>query len=221
MTAMLRYLSQQSTRTPPVPATHLIFLQSNRGSRKPAIYSDDGPTLDYSTLDNYSTTLSSLITRTTGSDLTRYTRHITSTSAGADITTAYRVQPRVALLCESDHTYVTSLYGIWKSGCIAVPLCKTHPQEELEYTLKDSGASVLITSAEYRDKGHQLVRVVPGLEHLAAEEGVSLAREDGWGSEMGGAMSSEEWEGLGGMLVYTSGTTGRPKGVLSTHANIR
>ncbi|KNC73046.1 hypothetical protein SARC_14392, partial [Sphaeroforma arctica JP610] len=45
-------------------------------------------------------------------------------------------EPTVAFLTPRDYSYTAALYGTWLSGAIAVPLCTSHPGEELEYVLR-------------------------------------------------------------------------------------
>ena len=60
--------------------------------------------------------------------------------------------PRIAFLCENDLSYVVTQWAVLMAGCVAVPLCKQHPTSELKYFVEDSGASLIIGTAEYSDK---------------------------------------------------------------------
>ena len=60
--------------------------------------------------------------------------------------------PRIAFLCENDLSYVVTQWAVFMAGCIAVPLCKQHPTNEMQYFVEDSGASLIIGTAEYAEK---------------------------------------------------------------------
>lgn len=111
---------------------------------------------------------------------------------------------RVGFVVPPSFSYVAVQWGIWSAGGIAVPLPVMYPKAELEYIIKDCGISSVIAHETLRDR-------VPAVEKLhsvseAAREGDQpLPRVD---------------KGRPAMILYTSGTTNRPKGVVTTHANI-
>jgi long-chain acyl-CoA synthetase len=121
---------------------------------------------------------------------------------------------RVALVSRNDPAYVEALFACWWAGLVAVPVnAKLHPRE-LAFVLEDSGARVAFVDAAWRAQvpataalGHALELRSRDYERwvahapLAAPEAV--------------AADTPAW------LFYTSGTTGRPKGVEITHANLR
>jgi malonyl-CoA/methylmalonyl-CoA synthetase len=114
---------------------------------------------------------------------------------------------RIAFLCGPGIGYAVGQWAIWRAGGIAVPLCTTHPAPELDYVIEDSGASTLICDPEFEAL----------LGPIAERRGLRLLRsadlETGREREL-----PDVDAGRGAMLLYTSGTTGKPKGVLSTHA---
>jgi malonyl-CoA/methylmalonyl-CoA synthetase len=116
-------------------------------------------------------------------------------------------QARVAFLAPPSIDYVVTAWGIWRAGGIAVPLCTSHPPPELEQTIADSGATLLVAHARYRAT----------LEPLAARRGLRLLSTDELRSHPALALPRVENQ-RSAMLLYTSGTSGKPKGVLSTHA---
>ncbi len=117
---------------------------------------------------------------------------------------------RVAFMVSPGFAYVATLWGIWRAGGIAVPLCVTHPAPELSYTLADADAAQVVAHAEYRAL----------LSPLTQAQGRCLL--DCSALLQGLAMSTRELPHVaadrGALLIYTSGTTGKPKGALSTHA---
>lgn len=126
-------------------------------------------------------------------------------------------EERISFMCSNDVSYVVSQWASWMSGGIAVPLYRKHPQADLEYFIQDSRSSVVLAGQEYvellspvvRKLGVPLLPLPPAVYNGAAEEhGV-------------GEVPERDWRDRGAMIIYTSGTTGRPKGVLSTHHNIR
>src|SRR5688572_2760716 len=54
-------------------------------------------------------------------------------------------QTRVAFLIPPSFAYVAVQRGIWRAGGVAVPLAVSHPPAELEYVIRDSGASVVVS----------------------------------------------------------------------------
>ena len=53
---------------------------------------------------------------------------------------------KISFLCDNDSSYINTLFGIWRAGHVAVPLCKTHPSQNLEYYVKDSESVAVIAS---------------------------------------------------------------------------
>lgn len=126
----------------------------------------------------------------------------------------------VAFLCPNDVSYVAAQWAIWRNGGIAVPLCNSHPSSMYEYMIEDCNAGTVVSSEEYAAK----------LEPIAKKEEVELIfltdvkqdHQSKSSTELTEVEKYEQsWDERDAMIIYTSGTTGQPKGVLSTHGNLR
>jgi malonyl-CoA/methylmalonyl-CoA synthetase len=115
----------------------------------------------------------------------------------------------VAFLAPPGFHYVAVQWGIWRAGGIAVPLSLFHPRPELEYVLKDTEPAVVVASPDS----------VQLLGPLAEEHGLRFGRTTEALAYPSGQLPSVAPERRA-MILYTSGTTGKPKGVVTTHENI-
>ncbi|MGN5478249.1 class I adenylate-forming enzyme family protein [Cupriavidus basilensis] len=113
---------------------------------------------------------------------------------------------RVALIMKNCPQYVELLYGIWHAGLCAVPInAKLHPRE-VDEIVRDSGASVCFVSDMKAVTNARTIAVDSTDYHaLFAAPGVPV--DDVAGDTLA-------W------LFYTSGTTGKPKGVMLSHRNL-
>ena len=117
-------------------------------------------------------------------------------------------EARVAYLIDPGFDYVVVQWAIWQAGGIAVPLCTKHPRPALEYVITDSQATQVLVGNKYR----------PTIKKIADSHGLELInyiRPDR--GEINPRFIDPSCRA---MILYTSGTTGSPKGVVTTHGNI-
>ena len=155
---------------------------------------------------------------------------------------------RVAVYTQSNPQFLIAQYGAWKRGAIMVPINPMLKQKELDYHLNDSGTKVLVcleslyesvakevlenTSVEQVFTTSELDFLEEGAEEnlspLADSSRRQLSSSEGVEDLLEVLRQTEPDEGAReqvlpedvAYLVYTSGTTGQPKGTMETHSNV-
>lgn len=128
---------------------------------------------------------------------------------------------RVVLLSATRFEWTLFDFAIWAAGAVSVPIYDSSSPEQVQWIVEDSGAVLAIVeraqhAAGFADAGPGLTRVLQ-IEDRAVEkliaEGAGLA-DDVVRQRIAGVSADDL-----ASLVYTSGTTGRPKGCILTHRN--
>ncbi|MDQ4062402.1 MAG: AMP-binding protein, partial [Actinomycetota bacterium] len=151
---------------------------------------------------------------------------------------------RVAVYTQNNPQFLVTQYGSWKCGAVVVPINPMLKKKELDYHLNDSGAKALVcleslyetvarevvpntavehvfTTSElnFLPDGAGETGILAGVERRRFEETDDLLetlRETEPDPEARAKVSPEDMA----YIVYTSGTTGKPKGAIETHSNV-
>ncbi|MDO8670974.1 MAG: long-chain fatty acid--CoA ligase [Dehalococcoidia bacterium] len=129
---------------------------------------------------------------------------------------------KIAILQTNCNQYVESYYAASLLGCPFVPLNYRAKRDELTYMLNNSEASVLLFGERYASMGKDIQLDIPALKHFISIDGPiehALNYEDLIASteDESTAQEAEVDDSDLNMLMYTSGTTALPKGVMLTY----
>jgi malonyl-CoA/methylmalonyl-CoA synthetase len=125
------------------------------------------------------------------------------------------VQPgdRVALSTPDKLPFLIAQLGTLYAGAVSLPLNPRFTRDELRYFLSDSGARVAVVGADNRSIVEELRPELPALEVVVEDSAV-------WAAGGGAFRDPAVGAGDAALVMYSSGTTGWPKGVVHTHANM-
>ena len=132
---------------------------------------------------------------------------------------------KVALMMQNSDRYVITFMAAMKLGAVAVPVNFRLAAPEVEYILNHSDSTALVFDSEYGELVASMAECIPGVRMLIrAGVGLEPASALDW-DELAAAAPAEEpgvevseWDDC--EILYTSGTTGRPKGALFDHHRI-
>ena len=127
------------------------------------------------------------------------------------------------LLSQSVEAAISHL-ACWKMGAISIPLFSLFGEEALLFRLKDSGAKMIITEKRQLEKVLAIRDKLPNLEHIILIDGPDEPNAIDLWSHLENA--SDQFEMLDtaaddpSYIIYSSGTTGNPKGALMGHRSL-
>lgn len=137
-----------------------------------------------------------------------------------------RSKDKVAMIVGNSEEFIVSLFAITKIGAVAVPINTFLKHEEFEYIVNDSGAKMLISSSSFAKETKDLIDTTK-IEKIVWTEQYDALDENNYSfTEI--TLSNEVHEQIGNppklddlaCIVYTSGTTGKPKGAMLSFRNI-
>ncbi|KAI6781567.1 N-(5-amino-5-carboxypentanoyl)-L-cysteinyl-D-valine synthase [Emericellopsis cladophorae] len=123
------------------------------------------------------------------------------------------VQPNkiIALVMQKSEHMITNILAIWKTGGAYVPIDPAYPDDRIQYILQDTGALAVITDVQYVERMRRVARH----DVLVLESDFGSRLEQ---AALHPAIASSPADLA--YIMYTSGTTGRPKGVMVEHHGV-
>jgi acetyl-CoA synthetase len=133
-------------------------------------------------------------------------------------------QDRVFFFLQRSPELYAGFLGAIKYGAIASPMFPAFGPDAIRDRLLDSGAVMLVTDSDLKKRVYEIKEPLPELKHMVVVGKDVSPKEISWDKEMAAAgdsfdsvpMDPEEFM----YMLYTSGTTGKPKGVVHAHKGI-
>jgi long-chain acyl-CoA synthetase len=138
------------------------------------------------------------------------------------IAAGIRPGDRVGLMCRTRFEWVQLDFAIWSAGAVTVPVYDTSSPEQVLWFLGDSGAVAVLVESDGHAAAVKSVRdQLPGLQHVWQLDNGGVDEMMARGTDVPDATVDERATAAKAddpaTIVYTSGTTGRPKGCVLTH----
>ncbi|WP_030667295.1 long-chain fatty acid--CoA ligase [Streptomyces rimosus] len=131
---------------------------------------------------------------------------------------------RLAVMARTTYEWTLVDFAAWAAGLVTVPVYPTSSAHQTHWILRDSGAAACVVESVEQTRLISSVRSgLPDLEHLWQFDTGAIAQIVAAGRRLPNVLVTERRAATGpgdiATLVYTSGTTGRPKGCVLTHGN--
>ena len=116
-----------------------------------------------------------------------------------------------ALLMENNALFLQLVWGSQRAGTMTVPISTRLAAPEISYIMQDAGAKLLLTTPAFADRLPAIREACPECEVLVLGSGDAEDLQDALAQE---PATPIEDQSAGVVMLYSSGTTGRPKGIM-------
>jgi long-chain acyl-CoA synthetase len=132
------------------------------------------------------------------------------------------VQPgdRVGLWLKNCPEFVPALFAVLEVGAVVVPINNFLKADEVHYIVADAGIDVIITDSSMAEHVAELMALHPQLRTWQVEEFSSAGNRTAALTAAPPSLSTIPTRDDLAVIIFTSGTTGRPKGAMLTHGNL-
>lgn len=131
--------------------------------------------------------------------------------------TNFKYEDKILLISENSPFFIESYFGIIKSGCTCVPINPTLSNRDIEYIINTCNAKAIFIEKRFLDRLDILINEDI---KIVNEETLNDFLESEENSDVNKEETQSELKNSTAVILFTSGSTAKPKGVMLTHYNL-